>query len=228
MDLLTFAVQLAAAFVMGVVIGIERQLGQHPAGLRTNTLVCVGAAIFVSLGKVVGSSDPSRVAAQVVTGVGFLGGGIIIREGFSIRGLNTAATLWCSAAVGSLAGAGLIVEGLLATGAVLAVHLGLRPLVRIIDEHSKTAGVAETAYKLHVLCVEDQAGLIRSICLRHVNSHPGMVIRGIATKEVADAAVAEVVVDIYSSRPDDKYLNDLIARLNAEVSVSSTRWERVA
>src|SRR5262245_50173167 len=97
---------------MGVAIGLERQFRQHTAGLRTNALVCVGAALFVSLSRFISpDTSPTRVAAQVVSGIGFLGGGVILREGFNVRGMNTAATLWCSAAVGTLAGAGLLIQG---------------------------------------------------------------------------------------------------------------------
>src|SRR6516162_6818147 len=118
-----FTLNIGAALVMGVVIGLERQWRQHTAGLRTNTLVCLGAALFVAMGALI--AEPSRVAAQVVSGIGFLGGGVILREGFTVRGMNTAATLWCSAAVGVLAGTGFLVEAALGTAAVLIVHLGL-------------------------------------------------------------------------------------------------------
>src|ERR1700732_5314453 len=112
---LLFAINIGAAFLLGMAIGVERQFGQHPAGVRTNTLVCVRAAIFVSISTiVVHDGDPTRIAGQVVTGIGFLGGGVILREGLSVRGLNTAATLWCSAGVGTLAGAGLLVEAVIA------------------------------------------------------------------------------------------------------------------
>jgi putative Mg2+ transporter-C (MgtC) family protein len=92
---------LPTAVGLGAVIGFERQWRNRLAGLRTNTLVALGAASFVVFAELVpGDASPTRVAAQVVSGIGFLGAGIIFREGFNVRGLNTAATLWCSAAVG--------------------------------------------------------------------------------------------------------------------------------
>jgi putative Mg2+ transporter-C (MgtC) family protein len=88
MPLLSFTLNIGAALLMGMVIGLERQFRQHPAGLRTNTLVCVGAALFVSVGLLIDhESSPTRVAAQVVSGIGFLGGGVILREGFNVRGM---------------------------------------------------------------------------------------------------------------------------------------------
>src|SRR5271169_6938526 len=99
------AISLGMATLMGACIGFERQWRQRMAGLRTNTLVAIGAASFVVFESLFPDDEsPTRVAAQVVSGIGFLGAGIIFREGLQVTGLNTAATLWCSAAVGLLAG----------------------------------------------------------------------------------------------------------------------------
>jgi putative Mg2+ transporter-C (MgtC) family protein len=108
MQLAQAGLNLLVAACLGAVIGLERQWRQRLAGLRTNTLVALGAAIFVTYSHVVpdGVAD-TRIAAQVVSGIGFLGAGVIFKEGLNVRGLNTAATLWCSAAVGLLAGEGL-------------------------------------------------------------------------------------------------------------------------
>ncbi|WP_280314150.1 MgtC/SapB family protein, partial [Nocardia wallacei] len=119
--------RLATGVVLGVAIGLERQYRARMAGLRTNALVCAGATLFVLLsahGFHGGTADPTRVAAQIVSGIGFLGAGVIMREGASVRGLNTAATLWCSAAIGALAGAGMY--GTAAAGTV-AVGGGKTP-----------------------------------------------------------------------------------------------------
>lgn len=107
-SLTTTFVELLTTFVLGALIGVERQLRQRTAGLRTNTLVSVGAAIFVSLGARLfeidhGSQTPISVVAYVVSGIGFLGAGAIMKEGASVSGLNTAATLWGSGAVGACA-----------------------------------------------------------------------------------------------------------------------------
>src|ERR1700751_1120175 len=127
------------ATLLGACIGFERQWRQRMAGLRTNTLVAIGAASFVVFESLFPGVDrPTHVAAQVVPGIGFLGAGIIFREGLQVSGLNTAATLWCSAAVGMLAGAGHPLHAALATSFVVLVNLTLRPLVRIITRHPIT------------------------------------------------------------------------------------------
>src|ERR1700758_127417 len=121
------AINLAVAFCLSAAIGFERQWRNRLAGLRTNTLVALGAASFVIFEALVpGETSPTRVAAQVVSRIGFLGAGLIFREGLSGRGLNTAATIWCSAAVGVLAGASLPTYAAMATGFVLVVNLLLR------------------------------------------------------------------------------------------------------
>src|ERR1700760_2550668 len=107
-DFLDTLVSLFTAFVLGVLIGAERQYRQRSAGLRTNALVSLGAAAFVDFGLRTGGPGSRQVMAYIVSGIGFLGAGAIMKEGVNVRGLNTAATLWCSAAVGAAAGAGLV------------------------------------------------------------------------------------------------------------------------
>src|ERR1700740_2729406 len=114
MDLTSAVLRLALALLLGSAIGFERQWHQKMAGLRTNALVAGGACGFCVFSARVGQGDPPRVAAQVVSGIGFLGAGIILREGINVHGLNTAATLWCSAMVGTFAGAGQLVASAIA------------------------------------------------------------------------------------------------------------------
>ena len=125
--------RLGAGVGLGALIGLERQYRARMAGLQTNALVAAGATLFVLLsahGFSGATADPTRVAAQIVSGIGFLGAGVILRDGRTVSGLSTAATLWCSAAVGALAGAGMLTEAAAGTVAVLAVHMMLRPLGR--------------------------------------------------------------------------------------------------
>jgi putative Mg2+ transporter-C (MgtC) family protein len=100
----TVLLQIALAAGLGAAIGLERELGAQPAGLRTHMLVSLGAAVFTLSGAGLSGGDPTRIAAQVVTGIGFLGGGAILREGATVRGLTTAASLWVTAAIGLAVG----------------------------------------------------------------------------------------------------------------------------
>ncbi len=141
-EFLNSVLSLFCAFVLGTLIGAERQYRQRTAGLRTNVLVAVGAAAFTDLGMRIGHADGAiRIVAYVVSGVGFLGAGVIMKEGMNVRGLNTAATLWCSAAVGALSGVDLAAEAALVTVAVLAGNTLLRPLVNAINRIRSTSGI---------------------------------------------------------------------------------------
>lgn len=125
MDLQTYILRMLVALICGAFIGFERQWHHKNAGLRTNTLVAIGAAIYVliSVQLTAEDGDVTRIIGQVVTGIGFLGAGVILHRGVDVQGLTTAATIWCSSAIGCLAGAGLIVEAFIATVVILIVNL---------------------------------------------------------------------------------------------------------
>jgi putative Mg2+ transporter-C (MgtC) family protein len=133
-----FTLRLLAAMAAGLIIGLEREWQNKPAGLRTNTLVAVGSALFVLLsynimldgGKNV---DVTRIIGQVVTGIGFLGAGIIFKEGPNIHGLTTAATVWCSAAIGCLAAGGYFMETLIGVVVIVLVNIALIPLDKFME-----------------------------------------------------------------------------------------------
>lgn len=146
------AVSFTAAFIFGTMIGAERQYRQRTAGLRTNALVALGAAAFVDLAaRLAGSAEALRVIAYVVSGVGFLGAGVIMKEGMNVRGLNTAATLWCSAAVGACAGTDMLAEAALLTLYVLLGNTLLRPLVNLINRIPIDEQALEQTYEVRVI-----------------------------------------------------------------------------
>ena len=137
-----YLLRLALAFIFGAGIGLERQIRQRSAGLTTNALVSVGACVFILLSEIMygeeqGNIDRLRVVSQIVTGIGFLGAGVIMRDGFNIHGLNTAATIWCSAAVGSLCGFGMFFEGGMAAVAIVGTHLALKLITDRLDRRPR-------------------------------------------------------------------------------------------
>jgi putative Mg2+ transporter-C (MgtC) family protein len=140
---------------------------QACGGLRTNTLVALGAATFVIFASLTpGEASPTRVAAQVVSGIGFLGAGLIFREGLSVRGLNTAATLWCSAAIGVLCGAGYLAYAAVATGFVIFVNLLLRPIVGFINRQPLSSTELDIGYILSVTCRSPDEAHVRALLLQ--------------------------------------------------------------
>jgi putative Mg2+ transporter-C (MgtC) family protein len=130
--------RLAVAAVLGGVVGTERELSDQPAGLRTHILLSVGACLFtlVSAYGFGPDSDPSRLAAQIVTGIGFLGGGAILRHGFTIRGLTTAASIWATCALGVAIGVGSYVIAVGATVLVIGTLVGLRAIRNVLRRHA--------------------------------------------------------------------------------------------
>lgn len=162
---------LSVAIVLGTLIGAERQYRQRTAGLRTNALVALGAAAFVDLGmRLTGDDGAVRVLAYVASGVGFLGAGVILKEGMNIRGLNTAATIWCSAVTGAFAGADRPFEAILLAGFVLAGNTFLRPLVTLIERAPVKAESMEATYEVHVTVAETRRDELRDILVERLEA----------------------------------------------------------
>lgn len=228
-DLVQFAVAVWSALIFGAVIGAERQYRNHPAGLRTNILVSVGAALFVTLSRLMDDTQsPTRIASYIVSGIGFLGGGVILKEGANVKGINTAATLWCAAAVGTLCGAGFPGHAAFGSLTVLAVNLALRPAARTIDGLRKARPNPETRYRIKVECVETQEAVIRTVILRHVNSDNKMTTEGISTRdEVEEDGLCMVSADIVAVEPRERAIQDLMTRINIEPGVKSLSWRKL-
>ncbi|TRO96958.1 MgtC/SapB family protein [Glycocaulis profundi] len=217
------ALNLFAALICGAAIGIERQWRQRLAGLRTNTLVALGAASFVVFSAIfVDEVSPTRVAAQVVSGVGFLGAGIIFREGFNVRGLNTAATLWCSAAVGLLAGAGALVYALMVTGMVVGVNLLLRPLAAKINQQPAMPE-GPVGYGVSIVCRGADEAHVRALLLQGVASGR-LRLRELDSANIEDSDRVEVSASLLSDTPADAVLEQIVGRLSLEPAVTAASW----
>jgi putative Mg2+ transporter-C (MgtC) family protein len=128
-----FATNVGVALALGLLVGLERELRARDAGMRTNAMVCAGAAVFTMLARLFGDSGP--LAGQVITGIGFMGAGNILKSGEHVKGLTTAATLWSVAGIGMVAGTGHIDYALIAAAAVLIVNILLLPLDRWLVNH---------------------------------------------------------------------------------------------
>lgn len=141
-----YMTHLLAAMLLGALIGAERQWRQRMAGLRTNALVATGAAVFILSAMSASPDSPGRIAAQIVSGIGFLGAGVIMRDGMNVRGLNTAATLWCSAGIGVLCGLGQFWNATAATLIILCANILLHDpgdamLIKALLEHLFQHGI---------------------------------------------------------------------------------------
>ena len=218
------ALNLGTAVALGAVIGFERQWRQRLAGLRTNTLVALGAASFVVYENLF-SAEPSltRVAAQVVSGIGFLGAGIIFREGLNVRGLNTAATLWCSAAVGVLAGGGALSYAALAAAMVIVVNLLLRPLVQRINRQPLASAEIQSQYVVNVVCRGDTEAHVRALLLQGLTAG-GIRLHRLDSSNIEDSDRVEVLAEVSADRRSDSVLEQIVGRLSLEPSVTAARW----
>ncbi|MGE4373845.1 MAG: MgtC/SapB family protein [Xanthobacter sp.] len=225
MQFLDTVISLVAAFILGTLIGAERQYRQRTAGLRTNVLVAVGSAAFADLATRIGfPSDAMRVVANIITGVGFLGAGVIMKEGLNVRGLNTAATLWCSAAVGSCAGTDMIAEALLLTFIIIAGNTLLRPLAAAIDRIPLNERYSEVSYELRLTCDSRLVEQTRNAlieALEAANYPVSDVTEDPSHDEESSALVARLVST--SVNPDE--LDDVVNRLKRQPGVTYVTWE---
>jgi putative Mg2+ transporter-C (MgtC) family protein len=219
------AVNLAVALGLSAVIGFERQWRNRLAGLRTNTLVALGAASFVIFEQLIeDQSSPTRVAAQVVSGIGFLGVGLIFREGLSVRGLNTAATLWCSAAIGVIAGAGYPLYAAIATGFVVFVNWLLRPIVSFINRQPLMSSELETGYLVSVTCRGPDEAHVRALLL-HGLAGCGLILRRLDSTDLEGSARVLVTAYTTTSQRVDAEVEKIVGRLSLEPTVSAARWQ---
>ena len=214
---------LFVAFVCGSIIGLERQIRQRTAGLRTNTLVAVGAAVFVDLAmRLSGADGATRVIAYVVSGVGFLGAGAIMKEGANVTGLNTAATLWGSAAVGALCGSDYIVQAGLVTVFVLMANTLLRHLVLYLNTRPTTTDSTESNFHMYVICERAALGEVFAKLQQQLDSS-GYAARSIE-KHALGAADTEIEVLLLTTIAKAEQLNAITATMEQTAGVKGSFW----
>ena len=219
--------RLIVALVLGSIIGAERQWRQRAAGMRTNTLVCFGAAAFVDLGSTIGGPQTTNVIAYVISGVGFLGAGAIMKEGGSIRGLNTAATLWCSAAVGACAGAGEMLDAVFVTALLVCINLALRPLSRYIERRSLARSMARqdqaAVYRFTAVAPAACEVEVRTSMLRAIAERP-LLLRELRTEDIGDTEQVLVRAEVESATRDPNLIEHMATQLRSGDSVSKVEW----
>jgi putative Mg2+ transporter-C (MgtC) family protein len=228
MNWIDFCIRMLVALGLGAIIGLERQWRQRMTGLRTNGLVAVGSALFIMMGGLIaGDGSQGRVAAYVVSGIGFLGGGVILKDGFNIRGLNTAATLWCTAAVGTLAGLGRIGFAVMGAVAVLSANVILRPLAHLVNRTPEQKEEHEILYRLRCTCKTADESSIRTMLIQNVGPSPLVVV---ALHSLDDEVLARVHVKAYLKAlgPQEEALEQIVNRLCLEAGVTAVSWEVVA
>ena len=225
-DFLDTLVSLGSAFVLGTLIGAERQYRQRTAGLRTNVLVAVGAAAFVDLAMHLSGNDGAvRVIAYVVSGIGFLGAGVIMKQGLSVTGLNTAATLWATAAVGALAGAWMWREATAGAAIIVAANWFLQPLASRMDRVHKESGrdVTPADYVFEVVCGRQIEAEIKALVAQAM-PRPAFQLRAVRTRPAQAAEQVELEAEFETAARDDHVIEDAVLVLSQQPGVTSVRW----
>jgi putative Mg2+ transporter-C (MgtC) family protein len=232
MTLQDFIIRLGLALLLGITIGLERQWRQKQAGLRTNTLVSLGSAAFTLISIALTANednfyrgDATRIIGQIVTGIGFLGGGVILRDGVNVQGLNTAATIWCSAAVGALAGTGLVAEAFAVTGAVVLTHLLLRPLGMWMNKLSffqRDEGAY--CYVFKIRCKEQVENHLRILILDTLKKDNHLRLRSLKSTDNGNPAYVYIEAEILSAGNHDAEMEKLAGKLTLEYGVTEVSW----
>ncbi|EJF89317.1 MgtC/SapB family protein [Bartonella tamiae] len=223
-DLIDTTLSMLAAFILGTLIGAERQYRQRTAGLRTNVLVAVGAAAFVDLGqRMAGDIEAVRVISYVVSGIGFLGAGVIMKEGTNVRGLNTAATLWCSAAVGCCAGGNMLAEATILTCFVIFGNTFLRRLVNAINRIPLNEETGETTFEIRLSVQRKAAPMLRELLVDMLEKaqYP---VSDVEFFELSDERI-ELVATLISTAIDKKEIEAVVDALEKRRDVYHANWE---
>jgi putative Mg2+ transporter-C (MgtC) family protein len=228
MTMYELILRLAVALAVGMVIGMERQWRHKMAGLRTNVLVSVGAAMFCLIAAMSDrESSPTRIAAQIASGVGFLGAGVILRDGLNIRGLNTAATLWCAAAAGAMAGSGFLVPAVAASLAILGTNLFLRQFASKFEAFQDTHVRREVRYEVHVLCDGHGRQHVRDVVLATVRAS-ALVLVSFRSAMLDAGQQCQIVTELAAAERSEEAVEDLIAQLSTAEGVVSASWQCTA
>ena len=219
MDYSTFLIRISMSFLLSLLIGLERQLRGRAVGLRTNVLVSVGAFLFVSFSFLSSNGDISRIAAQVVSGIGFLGAGVILKDGTNIRGLNTAATLWCDAAIGILCAGGYLIEAAIGTLFILGANI----VLRFITMKMAKGKVKHHEYEFSVVCKKNDEKEVKSLINRLINKNE-ITLSNI--NSVNDNNEVKITVCISADSTYNYMVDRIFSKLTTESSIISLSINR--
>ena len=219
MEINFFFTRLLICFCLSILIGLERQIRHRMVGLRTNVLVCIGAFLFVYLSFGINALDQTRIAAQVVSGIGFLGAGVILRDGSIVKGLNTAATLWCVAAIGALCASGLVLEAALGTAFVLLSNIVLRVASILIIEKVKNS--AKEKYTIKINCKKEKEEKVRKDFARIIDVND-LVLNSFERSEITEDEIKLKAI-VITSTPSKVEM--VINKISTESGVVSITWE---
>ncbi len=223
-DTMSICFNLVIALSLGMMIGIERQMRQRHTGLNTHAVVSLGAAAFTSLATLLPGEIDVRLGGQVVTGIGFLGAGLIMRDGLNVRGLAGAGTVWATGAVGTLAGYGFLVEALETTILVVLVNLMSPRLSRIVERFRPEDDLADRYYMIALKCAADDETRVRASLMHAVAENRMLRLQSLESHGAQPSGSVEVEAMVFGADPDNRVLEALVAGLRASSDIFSARW----
>lgn len=213
MEFKIFITRILVCFILSILIGLERQYRHKTVGLRTNVLVSLGAFMFVCMSFNVNTNDTTRIAAQVVSGIGFLGAGIILKDGDRIKGLNTAATMWCVAAIGVLTASGMVIEASIGTLFILISNIVLRVLSQKIMNKIK---IQEDCI-LDIKCDLNEEKIIKNLIIKLSNGYDLNIKK--FEKIVVSENEINLKINIISS--DKLYFDEITKIITTSANINS-------
>lgn len=227
-----FAIRLLIAAGLGILIGAERQLTKHRTGILTNVIVCVGSFAFTAFSYLAkdGSSDVTRVAAQIVSGIGFLGAGVIISDGTKIKGINSAASIWASASVGILCCLDRWWFAAMVAGTIVLAHIVIHPITEFItkkQEYNKgKSDKLETFYRISIVCSEENADEIKKNIIEYFRELDDVLLRNLEMSDV-DGGNVKVRAEISTKRKNNELVEHIITHVGKHEDIISTGWKHL-
>lgn len=218
--------KLVVALLLGAMIGIERQMRQRNSGLATHALVSLGAASYTSLAGAAALGFDLRMAANVITGIGFLGAGLIMRDGTNVRGLSTAATVWSTGAVGVFAGYGFLLLAVETTLIIVAFNYLLPKLGRRLESLSSSHLASESVYIIELRCKASDEGKVRGILLKKLNEK-NIWLRSLKSHLVPEGEIVEVDAQVFITGQGDELIEELAGELSVLSEITATSWTKL-
>ena len=216
-----FSIRLALAIILGFFVGLERQWTKHQAGILTNVIVCVGAYAYTAFSFVIhqDNTDLTRVAAQVVSGVGFLGAGLILRDGTNIRGLSTAATIWTTAAIGILCTLPKVLYAVIVAAAVVVLLFFNK--LRSYDKEKRAKD--ECMYKISVTCLDNFEVDIRAHLMSALKDARDIILHNLESSETDDGNT-KIRAYVSAAKKNDEAIENVLNRIGKDEGILRAGW----
>ncbi len=227
-----FVIRILIAVALGVFMGLERQLTNHVTGILTNVIVCVGSFAFTAFSYLAFTDgvDLTRVAAGIVSGIGFLGAGVILSDGTKVKGLTTAASIWASSAVGILCCLDKIWYAVIVAATIVISHLILHPISEFINQtqryNKEKLRNQEAFYKISIVCTEDNADEIKTHIMQYIRDLDNILLRKLDMVGT-DNGNERITAEVSTKKKDNELIERIITHIGKHENIISTGWKNI-